>query len=129
MHTIPSSPRYHRIDGWRGYRIPTFAIAGSSDCGNWDDSPAPGSSVADELARFRKEALRPAGIRSRITYGTTSNVFCSKRWVTVAREDFERAAQLAVDWLRDNDRKLQYMHDADLDTLGFHASDTSVNAP
>lgn len=120
MHTIPDSPRYHRIDGWRGYRIPTLAVAGSSDCGSWEDSPAPTDSVGDELERFRKEALRPAGIRSRIRYGTTSNVFCGKRWLTVAREDFERAAQITVDWLESQGNRLNYLHDADLDALGFH---------
>lgn len=112
--------RYHKIDGWRGYWMPARAIAGSSDTGNWDDSPCPSGEVKDEVARFRKEVLRANGIRSRIRYGTTSNVFCGKRWIVVSDPaDFPRAAQLAADWLDAHDHELRYLHSADLEAIGY----------
>lgn len=111
--------RYHRIDGWRGYHIPPRAIVGASDTGTWDDSPAPSDKVAAELRRFQREALRPAGIRSRQIRSQSSNVFMVKRWLTVAREDFERAAKLAAKWLEDHNRETRYIHGADLEDLGI----------
>jgi len=114
-------PRYHKIDGWRGYWIPAGAIAGASDTGTWEDSPAPSDKVAAEVERFRREVLRPLGIRSRVRFGLTSNVFAGKRWITVSAEDFPRAAQAAVDWLEAHRLNTQYIHDADLDVLGFRA--------
>lgn len=114
--------RYHRIDGWRGYSIPEYAVAGSSDTGTAPDSPANSDAVGAELERFRDEVLRPAGIRSRLRWGGSSNVFCGKRWITVAREDFAAAAQLTVTWLRDHRDDTRFIHDADLDVLGFRPS-------
>lgn len=113
--------RYHRIDGWRGYWIPGRAIVGVSDTGTAPDSPAPSDKVRAELGRFRREALRPAGIRSRVRWGNSSNVFMGKRWLEVAPQDFERAAQIAVDWLDEHNRDTTYIHDADLDALGYVA--------
>lgn len=105
--------RYHRIDGWRGYRIPGLAVAGSSDTGTWSDSPCPSGKVADEIRKLQRECLRPAGIHSRQRYGGSSNVFCGKRWVCVSASDWPKAAPLVQQWLRDNDRVLNYLHDAD----------------
>ena len=106
--------RYHRIDGWRGYPVPATAVAGSSDTGTWDDSPAPTPEVKAELRRLQREALRPAGIKSRQRIGGSSNVFCGKRWLCVAPGDFPRAAELAHKWLSENKASTQYVHDADL---------------
>lgn len=124
MQTQPRAPvrRYHRIDGWSGYAVPALAIAGASDTGTWSDSPAPSPEVKAELARFQREVLSPAGIRSRTRFGTSSNVFCGKRWLTVGRDDFARAAQLAVDWLAAHRSDTRYIHDADLDQLGYSAA-------
>lgn len=116
--------RYHRIDGWRGYSIPEYAVAGASDCGRFSDSPAPTDQVEEELKRFRREVLRPAGIHSRLLAGSTSNVFCGKRWITVRAEDFTHAAQLTMEWMESNRDTTKYIHDADLDSLGYHASPT-----
>ena len=104
--------RYHRIDGWRGYWIPGTAIAGASDTGSWDDSPCPSDAVKAEIRRFQRECLRPAGIKSRQRTGGSSNVFCGKRWICVAPEDFERAFKLANDWLAEHNRDTRYIHDA-----------------
>lgn len=104
--------RYHRIDGWRGYTIPGSAVAGSSDTGTWSDSPCPSDKVVAELARFRKECLRPAGIRSVMRFGGSSNVFCGKRWVCVSASDWEKANELTTEWLKANDRNTHYIHNA-----------------
>lgn len=114
--------RYHRIDGWRGYWIPAKAVAGASDTGSWDDSPAPSSEVAKEVERFRREVLRANGIRSKVVFGATSNVFAGKRWIVVLDgNDFERAAQLTIDWIEEHYGDTQYVHDADLGDLGYLA--------
>lgn len=120
-HKAPAR-RYHRIDGWRGYSIPATAVAGASDTGTWSDSPAPTPLVLAEIARFRKEVLRPAGIKSRSGVGSSSNAFMGKRWVTVSKEDFPKAAQLTVDWMAKHENDTRFVHEADLDKLGYTAS-------
>lgn len=103
--------RYHRIDGWRGYSIPGCAVLGASDTGTWEDSPCPTPKVRAELHGFMKSALRPAGIRSRIRYGTSSNVFCGKAWVCVSTKDHARAMELAETYLETH-HELRYAHTA-----------------
>ena len=105
--------RYHRIDGRRGYYVPNNAVAGASDTGDCPDSPCPSGQVKAEITRFQRECLRPAGIESRTRWGSSSNVFCSKRWVCVKSSDFDKAARLALEWLKKHDCTLRYMHDAD----------------
>jgi len=107
---VPS--RYHKIDGWRGFWIPGRAIAGASDTGMSYDSPAPSDKVKEEIGRFRA-AMREAGIRTRLRWGGSSNVFMGKRWVTVADfADFARATELAHDWLKEHRDDTRYIHDA-----------------
>ena len=106
--------RYNRIDGWRGYFIPACAIVGASDTGTWPDSPCPSGDVAKEIARFGREVLRPLGIKYRTRYGTSSNVFCAKKWVVVKKEDFEKAAVAALAWLKEHNFDTHYLHDANL---------------
>ena len=106
--------RFHRGDdpwGRSSYRIPQFAVVGSSDCGTWADSPAPSNCVAVELEEFRK-VLRADHIRSRIRYTQSGNVFMLKRWVTVSGRDFLRANALAAEYLAENDSKTRWIHDA-----------------
>lgn len=112
-------PRYHRIDGWRGYTIPGNAIVGSSDTGEAEDSPAPSHKVAEEFRRFRREVLTPAGIKARLRTTQSSNVFMIKRWLTVDPLNFDRAARLAVTWLEQHQYDTQYIHSADLKELGY----------
>lgn len=109
--------RYHKIDGWRGYWIPANAIVGASDTGGWDDSPCPTTDVKAEIDRFRREVLRPAGIKSRTRIGYSTNVFCLKRWLTVAPEDFSRAADLSLRWIKEHRHDTDYIHDADLEDI------------
>ena len=107
---IPS--RYHRIDGWRGYRIPGAAVAGASDTGSWSDSPCPTELVKAEIRRFQRECLKPAGIASRTRMGSSSNVFCGKRWVVVDPEHWQRAFELANEWLAANKYTTRFIHEA-----------------
>ena len=85
---------YHRIDGWRGYSIPPFAVAGSSDTGSWSDSPCPSSAVEEEIKKVQG-ILAEHNIKSYVVIRETSNVFCVKRWVCVRGIDF-RDASLAM---------------------------------
>jgi hypothetical protein len=111
--------RYHRIDGWRGYTMPANALAGVSDTGEAPDSPCPTPVVLTELATLRR-ALRKAGIATRVSSGDTSNVFCGKHWITTRDpKDFAHAAQVTVDWLEEHRADTRFIHDADLDDLGF----------
>lgn len=106
--------RYHRIDGWRGYKIPDTAIVGVSYTGEWSDSPCRGADGDEEIERFRSEVLRPLKIRSSIREGETANVFCAKRWVCVGRSNFDRAVPLTLAWLKKNEDTTKLIHDADL---------------
>jgi hypothetical protein len=117
MISLPRKRRYHRIDGWRGYYVPRLAIVGASYTGEWEDSPCKGVDLALEINRFRREVLRPLNIKSTGIWGESSNVFCQKRWVCVAEVDFIRAAEATVEWMRENDRSLKLLHDADLNQL------------
>jgi hypothetical protein len=111
MTRIPS--RYHRMDGWRGYRIPGPAVAGASDTGTWSDSPCPTPDVKREIQRFQREALRPAGIASRTRMGGSSNVFCGKRWVVVDAADWPKAKELADAWIAEHKYDTRFIHSAD----------------
>ena len=107
--------RYNKIDGWRGFWVPALAVAGSSDTGTYSDSPCPTPEVKAEINRIRKEVLLPAGIKSRSRFGNSSNLFCAKRWLVVAREDFEKAAILVNNWLYENRLTTSYVHNANQD--------------
>ena len=102
----------HTFPGGRGYNIPATAIAGASDTGTWY-SPCPTGEVVAEIQRFQRAVLRPAKIPSRTVIGSTSNIFCGKRWVCVAEKDWEKAAGLAQKWIDANKDTLRYLHSAD----------------
>ncbi len=105
--------RDHRVDAWRGYRIPGSAVAGASDTGLWEDSPCPSHEVEIEIRRLQRECLRPLGVKSRTRYGESSNCFCMKRWVCVSEADWHRVAGQVQQWLDDHDHSLRYLHNAD----------------
>jgi hypothetical protein len=105
------APRYIRV-GYGRIKIPGAAVAGSSDTGSFPDSPAPTALVKAEIKRLQSECLRPAGIKSRTVYGNSTNVFCAKRWVVVAADDFEKATELAGQWLESNKYSTSFIHDA-----------------
>lgn len=128
MTKIEPKTRYHRIDGWRGYQVPKHAIVGASDTGDWGDSPAPHDEVMAELRRFGREVLRPAKIKYRIGFSQSSNVFMLKRWLTVRPHEFDRAAQLAMDWLEAHSNDTRYIHEADLEQLGYQPTREPAHA-
>jgi hypothetical protein len=107
--------RYHKIDGWRGYWVPQFAIAGASDTGTWEDSPCPTPKVKAELREFAKH-MRASGVKVRMRSGTSSNVFCGKRYVVVSgKADYDRALPIAREWFKENDRSTQFIHECEGD--------------
>lgn len=99
--------RYHRIDACRGYKIPGTAIAGASVYDEHSEV-----NVALEIRKLRREVLIPNGIKSVGRWGNSSNVFCAKRWICVAIEDFYRAQALVGEWLEKNRLETQYIHNA-----------------
>ena len=105
--------RYHRgHDGWGRdyYAIPQYAVAGSSDCGTWSDSPAPSDKVKAELMAFRA-VLKAAGIKSRFSGTQSGNCFMGKVWVTVHSRDFTAAHAVATKYLEETKDSTQYIHD------------------
>lgn len=99
--------RYHRLDGWRGYWIPGTAVCGASVYDEHSDQ-----TVAAEIRKLRREVLIPNGIKSKGRWGNSSNVFCGKRWICVAAEDFARAKELVEAWLEANRFETQFIHNA-----------------
>lgn len=105
--------RYHRIDGWRGYWIPGKAIAGASDTGTWSDSPCPTPRVKSEIRTLQRWLRTKHGITTRTRYGSSSNVFCGKRWLCVVdAADFPQAQELAEQWLGQTRNSTHYIHGA-----------------
>jgi len=108
---IPS--RYHRIDAWRGYRIPGAAVAGASDTGMASDSPCPTVEVKSEIRTLQKWLRTKHGITTRTRYGSSSNLFCGKRWLCVVdAKDFALAQELAEGWLSRTKNSTHYIHGA-----------------
>lgn len=99
---------YEKYDGWRGANIPTFAVLGASDTGGWSDSPCPSGTVTEEIGAWRK-FLAERGIKSYEAFGTTSNVFCGKRWLIVRGQDFKRAI-LAIKAIGTVEQNYQYVY-------------------
>jgi hypothetical protein len=112
--------RFHRgRDGWGrdSYEIPRYAVAGCSYTGEWHDSPCPGATVVEERARFRREVLKPLGIKSRLKFTQSGNVFMQKAWTVVSEADFPAAASAAAAWFDENGNGpagTRLIHDADL---------------
>lgn len=104
--------RYRRLDAWRGYPIPGPAVAGASDTGTASDSPCPTPQVKREIRELQRW-LNTMGIKTRTRYGPSSNVFCGKRWLCVVdAKQHAKAMELAGQWLEDNRRNTNYIHDA-----------------
>jgi hypothetical protein len=99
--------RYRRFDAWHGYKIPGTAIAGASVYDEHSEV-----NVALEIRQLRRDVLIPNGIKSRGVWGESSNVFCAKRWICVAAEDFARAKALVEAWLEQHRFDTQYIHNA-----------------
>jgi len=113
--------RHKGVDGWGrdSYDIPRHAVAGSSDCGTWSDSPAPTDEVLAELERVI-EYLRSEGLAAdfwrnivgNIGATASGNVFMGKRWVVVPQAEYRRGKRLALKWLEEHRQDTRYVHDA-----------------
>lgn len=109
--------RYHRgSDPWgrNSWSIPGCAVAGTSYCGEWEDSPARKSDILPEIKRLRSEVLRPLGIRSRLSQTQTGNLFCAKIWVCVPAKRHAEALAAVDQWLNhsSDSLSLRFLHDA-----------------
>lgn len=82
-----------KIDGWRGYSRPMFAVEEVSDTGTWSDSPCP-SSKAEEKVKETIATLKSRKVKAYEAFGTTSNVFCMKRYVIVRGIDYAKAVEI-----------------------------------
>jgi len=106
--------RFHKgTDGWGrdSYPIPDFAVAGSSDCGTWADSPANSNTVKEELKALQ-DVLKEKGIKSRLSYTNSGNAFMKKRWVVVSGNDYGVARDIANKHLADTKASTRHIHDA-----------------
>ena len=112
--------RHKGSDGWGrdSYNIPTYAVAGSSDCGSWSDSPAPTAKVLAELQRvidhLKSEGIKAAFWMRGGGVGATQsgNLFMAKRWVVVPRGQFKRGKRLAEAWIEETKLDTHWIHDA-----------------
>lgn len=107
--------RFHKgLDGWNrdSYQIPQFAVAGVSDTGTSQNSPAPSDDVAKELEDLRVVLLK-SHIQSRLQVTRSGNCCCLKKWVVVAGRDFDQADKEARRYLADHLSTTRYIHDAD----------------
>ncbi len=93
--------------GYRGATVYNYAVASANDTGLWDDSPCP-SRISQHEVGVVYEALKKAGIPSRILTSETSNVFCIKHSVVVPPFYFEKAKEVVDEFLATNETRLIY---------------------
>ncbi len=110
VHKIKT--KWIRTDPWRGYEQPVYAIAGVSDTGMFEDSPAPTDEVTKELLKL-KSYLERKGIKTNIYITKSSNVFMRKRWLVTKPKDYKKAKKLANKWIKRMCRRTRYIHYAD----------------
>lgn len=107
---------FHRgSDAWgRGsYVIPARAVAGASDCGMCDDSPAPSNVSANEIAGLRHELRKHGIVGCRTRFTRSGNLFMVKRWLVAPVGRYDDAVSVAHNYLREHDRDTRLIHDAD----------------
>ncbi len=71
---------YIRLDGWRGYSKPIYAIHQEPDTGQWYDSPYPN---AEKNIKAKTSELRRNKIPFRVITLNTSNVFCVNHFIVL----------------------------------------------
>jgi hypothetical protein len=87
------SKEYVQTDGWRGYEKHTYAVAGVTDTGEWEDSPHKGSETVPEIKKLQSE-LKSKGISSKIVTAQTSNVFAVNHELIVKPKDQSKAKEI-----------------------------------
>jgi hypothetical protein len=95
------STTYVRIDGWRGYEQPMYAVCGANDTGMFDDSPCP-SNVAKSELEMAKSVLKRHKIPTKLITSQTSNVFCVHHYLIVPPVYHNQAKDLVGEHI-DND--------------------------
>lgn len=106
-----SKSKYYKTDAIRGYLIPPYAVAGCSYTGEYEDSPCKVKEVKPEIDKLR-EYLKQNGITdTHIVMTPSSNVFMQKIWIT-SPEEYEKALDLANDWLNKNEFTTTLIHEA-----------------
>jgi hypothetical protein len=102
-----TSKTYVRIDGWRGYEQPTYAVCGANDTGMWDDSPCP-SNVAKKELDNAKEILKRNKIPTKLMTTETSNVFCVHHYLITPPSYIEKAKELVREYINNDVTRLIY---------------------
>ena len=93
-------------DGWRGYDEPFAAICGANDTGMWSDSPCP-SNVRERELEEAKTALAAQGIRTRVVFTNSSNVFCTHVYLVAKVKDAPKGREIVqTSGILDNTRLL-----------------------
>jgi len=106
--TISKKTKWEKTSAWRGYEIPIYSIAGSSDTGMSEDSPCPSNEVTKELNNL-KQYLKGKGIKTEIQNTETSNVFSTKRWLVTRPSQFDKAKKLTKEYLEKE--KTSHLHE------------------
>jgi hypothetical protein len=99
--SFDTSKTYVRIDGWRGYEQPLYAVCGANDTGMWDDSPCP-SNIAKKELENAKAVLKRNKIPTKLITTETSNVFCVHHYLIVPPVYHNQAKELVSEHI-DND--------------------------
>ena len=99
--SFDTSKKYVRIDGWRGYEQPVYAVCGANDTGMFDDSPCP-SNVAKKELEDAKNVLKRNKIPTKLMTTETSNVFCVHHYLIVPPSYHSQAKELVSKHI-DND--------------------------
>jgi hypothetical protein len=99
---------YVRIDGWRGYQQPTYAVCGANDTGMWEDSPCK-SDIAERELQDAKNILIRHEIPVRKVTTETSNVFCVHHYLIVPPHYIEEARQVMNAYYYVTETKLLYL--------------------
>jgi hypothetical protein len=97
-----------RLDGWRNYDFPVYAVVGANDTGLWSDSPCPSDVNARELEAIQSK-LKKAKIPTKFMTLESSNVFMVRRFIIVPPYYVDNAREIVSQYLNDNHTRLLYI--------------------
>ena len=100
--------RWHKLDPYRGYKVPPYALAGTSYTGDSSDSPYPFEKIQPELDKLITY-LNKNGLHPGLKHTESSNVFMIKIWIVVPNDEYQKARELVDNWLNENN-SLHYLH-------------------
>jgi len=102
-----TTQRWVKIDGWRGYNEPIYAVCGANDTGMWSDSPCP-SNVCERELTDAVRVIKNKGIPTKIVTTETSNVFCVHRYVIVPPKYVDVAREMIREHINNSETNLIY---------------------